>query len=130
MLIADKVVKDQKTVLSMPPVDLTNWITKQCVTDLPVVIYSKEDMDRAAELLLRLTNMYSYLNSLLSYAKIATRQMKRANDKIAYEDMVDRREIIQNATENVKQQYAAVSRAVSIRIENNRELSMNSKGYI
>lgn len=130
MPIADKVVQDQKTILSMTPTELTNWITKQCVMDLPVVICSKEEMDKAAELLLRLTNMYSYLNSLLSYAKIATRQMKRTNDKNAYEDMVDRREIIQNATENVKQQYAAVSRAVSIRIENNRELSMNSKGYL
>lgn len=121
---------DHKTLLSMRPMDLADWLTENFTRELPQAILSAEDMDNASQLLLKLANTYSYLNSLLAYAKLAMRETKRNGNREAYEDMYDRKEAIQNATESVKQQYAAVSRAVTIRMENNRELMMNAKGYI
>ena len=62
--------------------------------------------------------------------QIATREAKRGGDKDLYEDMVDRKEAVERMTESVKQQYSAVSRAVTIHIENNKELHMNMDGGI
>lgn len=117
-------------ILNMSPTQLFEWITKEFIIQIPAQIHSIEDMDYAATTLLKLSSHYSYLNSLLSYAKIRTRECKRSGDRIEYEDMVDKKEIIQNMTDSVKQQYAAVSRSVTIRIENNQELRMNANGYI
>lgn len=121
---------DYLSVLNMDPYEMIHWITEEFSIDIPPEITTIEDMDEAARLLLKISGMYSYLCTLLSYAKIETRNKKRSGDKIAYEDMVDRKEIIQNMVDVVKQQYAAVSRSVTIRMENNRELQMVAGGYI
>lgn len=117
-------------VLSMQPAALAEWLAAEFLETLPEEITSVEDMEDAAKLLLKLSSSYSYLCALSSKAKIVSRDMKRSGDKEAYEDMVDRREAIGAITDAVKQQYSAVSRSVTIKIENDRELQMNSNGYI
>ncbi len=121
---------DYSTILNMDPDDLMKWLTREYVIQMPQEIVSVDDMNNAAKLLLQLSTYYSYLCTLLSYAKIRARKLKRDGDKQAYEDMVDRKEAIQNMTDSIKQQYAAISRGVTIRIENNQELKMTSNGYI
>ncbi len=121
---------DYLKLLRMDPAELLNWLTKEFSVQIPGEILTAEDMDNAAKTLLQLSNAYSYLCTLLSYAKIETRQQKRYGEKEDYEDMVDRKEIIQNMVDCIKQNYAAVSRSVTIRIENNQELRMNANGYI
>ena len=121
---------DYAKVLSMNAEDLLYWLVNNFSADVPDVIISVSDMENASKLLLRLSGNYSYLQALLSYAKIETRKAKRGGDKVAYEDMVDKREVIQNMTDAVKQQYSAISRAVTIHIENNAELGMNTSGRI
>ena len=64
---------------------------------------------------------------VLSYAKVNARLAKREGNKQKYEDAVDKKEIIQNMTDSIKQQYAALSRAVTIRIENNQELKIGAR---
>ncbi len=116
-------------LLSLSPTELCDWLLNEFyIEQFPDTILTTEDMEKAGELLLRLTNYYSYLHVLLSKAKVLTRVLKRSGDKDAYEDMVDRKEVVQNVTDAIKQQYAAISRAVTIRIENNRELMMASEG--
>ena len=121
---------DYDTILSMEPKKLLNWLTSEFVIKLPGEICTAEDMDKASMLLLQLSNEYSYLCALSSAAKIATREAKRSGDKEAHENMVDKKDTIVAITECVKQQYAAISRSVTIRIENNQELRMNANGYI
>lgn len=121
---------DMNAILNMEPVMLLKWLSNEFSVDIPKEIVSVEDMDRAAKTLLQLSTQYSYLQTLLSYAKVATREAKRTGDKQYYEDMVDRKEIIQNKVDSIKQNYAAVSRSVTIRIENNQELRMTASGYI
>lgn len=118
-------------LLMMPPKDFVAWLDEEFYIKIPVyVINSIEDMNEASRLLVILTNRYSYLSSFLSYAKIAAREAKRSGDKEAYEDMVDRRDAVENMTNSVKQQYSAVSRAVTIHNENNAELRMNESGTL
>lgn len=121
---------DYAQILAKNPRDLMEWLLEEFTVEIPHEIITTDDMDEAASLMMQLSSYFSYLCTLSSYAKIATREVKREGDKIAYEDMVDRKEIIQNMLDAVKQQYSAVSRAVTVRIENNNELRMNSGGYI
>ena len=100
---------------------------------MPDHIDSIEDMNNASKLLLKLSSNYSYICPLQSHAKIATRIAKRNKSKddpdstIDYEDMVDKKEIIDNVADCIKQEYNAISRAVTIKIESNRELQMTSR---
>lgn len=117
-------------VLKKSPMDLLNWLMDSFSVQIPEVIVSIDDMAEASKILLKLSGAYSYLMALLSYAKIMTRDAKRKvvkNDPETtrnYEDMVDRKEVLQHFTDIVKQNYTAVSRAVTIYIENNNELKM------
>lgn len=121
---------DYMKIMEMEPIDLISWLNKNFLVQMPQHITSVSDMNQASELLMRLSANYSYLCTLLSYAKVMVRNAKRNKPKSEYEDLVDRKEIIQNITDAVKQEYSAISRAVTIRIENNAELRMNTSGYI
>lgn len=123
---------DYNRVLSMKSEDMIDWLLKEFDLEIPGEIITPDDMDEAAKLLMQASSYYSYLCALLSYAKVYVRDLKRQgpSKKLDYEDMVDRKEILQNFADSVKQQYSAISRAVTIRIENNQELRMNANGYI
>ena len=129
-------INDNQYILSMSPDALLNWLTDNFTVELPSEVISVEDMNNAARLLLKLTEMYSYINTLLASAKLQKRQCSREKNKEdkqtvkAYEDAVDRCEMIEKMAEIVKQQYAAVSRAVTIHMDNNVELRMNSSGSL
>lgn len=112
--------------------EMIDWLLKEFALDVPGEIITPDDMDEAATLLLKGSSYYSYLCALLSYAKVRVRSLKREgpSKKSEYEDMVDRKEVLQNFADAIKQEYAAISRAVTIRMENNLELRMNTNGYI
>lgn len=114
-----------KILLTLSPSDLLENLEKEFLRPVPEEILSVEDMEMAGKELLRLSSAYSSLLTLQSYAKLDTREKKREKvTKREIDDSVDRKEIIQNVVDIVKQQYNAVSRAVTIRIENNQELRM------
>ena len=117
-------------LLRKDPKELLNYLVEKFYVPLPEAIFTAADMEAASKLLIKLSGEYSYLTALLLYAKIAVRDTKRNGAKSDYEDMIDRRDTIEGVTNAVKQQYAAVSRAVTIHIENNQELRMNTQGYI
>lgn len=117
-------------ILNMPPVELISFLADNFSYELPDhIISTSDDMNNASDLLLRLSGAYSYLLEMLSCAKVDVRNRKRiyteskkAEDKTAYEDAIDRKDIIENKTDAVKQLYQGLSRAVTIHIENNNEL--------
>lgn len=117
-------------ILDMESMDLISWLSNTFSVKMPQKISTIADMENASDLLLKLSSYYSYLCTLLSYAKVMVRNAKRNREKEEYEDLIDKKEIIQNKTDVVKQQYAAISRAVTIQIENNAELRMNTTGFI
>lgn len=116
---------DYEFILSMSPLELIRWLHDEFNVELPVRLISAEDMGTASELLLRFSAQYAYLAELLSYAKVAVRIAKREYPKEEWENMVDRKEAIEKRLDIVKQQYAAVSRAVTVKADVDREMSMS-----
>lgn len=124
-------------VFNQTPEKLLNFLIENFTITLPNQIETVEELNEAAEAMLKLSQYYVYLNELSAYAKILTRSVKRQKDahktenyKTRYEDCVDKKEIIDRIADSIKQQYTAISRAVTIRIEANAELKLNSNGYI
>lgn len=115
-----------ETVLQMQPLDLLQWLITEYSIVLPETVTTIDDMKQASDLLLRLAGNYQFLNALSSFAKIATRDAKRNLSKKEYEDMVDKKEMIQNFEDLTKQNYNALSRAVTIYIHNCEELKMTA----
>ena len=111
-------------VLNKSPIALSEWPLQEFSVQIPQVVVTPDDMKLASETLLKLASIYSYVMALSSYAKLKTREAKRYLSKEEHEDMVDRKEVLENFTKAVQQSYAAVSRAVTIYIENNNELKM------
>lgn len=123
---------DYKTILAMDPFSLIEWLHKEfdIINHFPLKIVTKEEMEMASELLLVLTSYNSYLLELVSYAKCSVRKAKRELSKTEYEDMVDKRDAIINMQEDIEQQYKAISRAVTVKIENtNAEFKLNPSRY-
>ena len=116
---------DYETILNMNPLELIRYLHEEFNVELPTRLISTEDMEQASELLLRFAAQYAYLAELLSYAKVAVRVAKREYPKEEWENMVDRKEAIERRLDIVKQQYAAISRAVTVKTDVNREMSMS-----
>lgn len=112
-------------VLTKDPIDFFYWIREEFIEKVPYSFETVEDIQNIGNLLILITNRYSYLVSLLSYTKILTRTLKRENNKKEYEDMVDRKESIQNAVDTLKLQYNSLSRLITIKQEINKELKMS-----
>lgn len=112
-------------LLTIPPEDTLRYLFDTFSEEMPETIITPEDATDAANLLIRLSSEFSFLCECASNVKLAVRKAKRDGDKSAYEDMVDRKEVIERCLDSVKQKYAAVSRALTVKIENNRELHMN-----
>lgn len=117
---------DYEQILHMEPTALANWLHEEFHVVLPQRINSHEAMEQASELLLRFTAQYAYLAELLSYAKIEVRKAKRELPKEEWENMVDRKEAIERRLDIVKQEYTAVSRAITVKIDSDKEMFMKS----
>ena len=119
-------IPNYQDIFSLSPIDLVSWLHNEFSISLPEKIETTDDMEAASQILLVLSEYFSYLSELLSYAKIAVRQAKRNSPKEQWEDMVDRQLAIERKLDSVKQKYSAVSRAVTIKTENNKEFFMSS----
>lgn len=112
-------------ILAKEPIELLDWLSETFAIDFPTKIESIEDMSLASETLLKLSSYHAYLCELLSYAKIAVRQAKRDLSKTEWEDYVDKQNAIDRRLDIVKQQYNAISRAITVKTETNKELFMS-----
>ncbi len=117
-------MEDYQSILEMDIFELLDWLSQRFSVKLPNKVETAEQMNEASELLLKLTSYHSYLCELLSYAKVAVRYAKRNYSKTDWEDYVDKQNAIDRWLDIIKQQYTALSRAVTIRTENNKELFM------
>ena len=114
-------------IMAMSPLKLAEWLAGNFKIDIPQEILTPEDMENASRVLLKLSSWYAYLNTLLALAKTMKREAKRKGDKEAFEDMVDRQEVLQHINDIIKQSYSAISRAVTIRIEVGQELRLGGE---
>lgn len=111
-------------MMELPPVQLFAFLRDNFAPSDIDEIASVEDMQHASKELLRLSSAYSYLNELSAYSKICVREARRNLSRTQFEDMCDRKAVVEDFTKSIQQQYAAVSRAVTIYIESMKELKM------
>jgi hypothetical protein len=111
----------------MKPQDLVLWLNDNFSEEIIPFIDTVDDLCEAERLMSALTNKYAYLASLTAFAKIAVREEKRKGkeNKAAYEDMIDRRDSLDAMASIVLQQYSAISRMLTVKMEINKELNMN-----
>lgn len=116
-------------VEEMDPEEVRPWLSREfpCLLEELRAVNTIEDMTWASEKLIEFANVYAYLEALLSHLKIKVRVARREKTKTEQEDMIDRQETVKNMLEATKQKYAAISRAVTIKIENNKEINMSSR---
>lgn len=107
--------------------NLNKWLDKKFYITIPRGLETISDMQEAGRLLGQLSNDYAYLAMLLSYAKMFVRAEKRKGKdfKASYEDMIDKRDIIDEMTSVVKMQYQAISRMITVKQEIQEELNMS-----
>ena len=123
-------MENYESFFSLTPVELLNKLTKRFDYKIPEKITTKEDMENAQALMLRLTGDISYLFALQSYAKIETSRIKRLGLKEDSQDAIDKKEVIANFLDALKQQYNGVSRAVTIVLASNEEAKYNGRGSV
>ena len=119
---------DYSNFKNMTSYEFLCWLEETFPVRIPERITSKNDMDVAANELLKLSSEYAYMSTLSSWFKMATREAKRYESKEEYENMVDKRDACEAKLKSIEQSYKGISRAVTIRMENNAELRMTGAG--
>lgn len=90
---------------------------EQLKIDVFTKIMSQEEAETASDEMGKLANHYSLVSSLLSYAKAFKRSLKRDKNMEEYEDMIDKEAIIENTLKALDIQYKAVSKSITLYIE-------------
>ncbi len=119
-----------KNIYDMSPENLADALVQEFVSEIPEKVETLDEMKEAGRLLGKLTNQQSYLDEISMQMKIMTRKKKRAIDKTdksttyEWEDMVDRQYCVEKVRDIISQQYKAVSKMITTKIEINNELKM------
>lgn len=92
------------------------------LSNIDISILTTEDAQAVTTELGELSNRYAYLSSLSNHAKLYKRRLRRAGNVSDYEDMIDKEAMITDAMSSVDRQYRALSKAITVHIENNKEL--------
>lgn len=119
-----------KDLLNMETFDLLEHLYQKYVFDLPEVLLSVDDLQKAISLSSILASNYSYLATVGEYAKIIVRESKGKITKEQLNELIGKRDIIVQSAENCKMQYNALSRMITIKQEINRELGMSGSKCI
>ena len=123
-------MENYETWFNQTPTETFNKLVSRFNYTIPDKINTKADMEAAQGLMLKLTGDIAFLLALSSYAKIETSRVKRLGIKDETQDAIDKKEMIANFLDALKQQYNGVSRAVTINISNNEEMKFNGRGTV
>ena len=116
---------NQNEILKCTVEDLATWAVPEFFTPISVDVETVEGLNEVGRCMQKLSNQYAFLASMLAVLKYSIRYAKDNKNKAESDELIDKKEIIQRALDNVKQQQSTVSRMITIRQEVNRELNMN-----
>jgi hypothetical protein len=112
-------------ISQMPPKDLAMWLNNNYLIEIPTSIETCEDLRKAGVLLGKLTNVYSYIISMSTFAKLSVREAKRKKlDKETIDDYMDRKNVLEDFANTIKLQYTAVSRMITVKKQIDDEMKM------
>ena len=106
------------------PKDLADYLLANYTVEIPVSADTPEDLRRIGTLLGTLSNSYSFVMSLLMYAKVNIRECRRQGEKTLVDDAIDRKNVLEDFVSILKMQYSAVSRLISARQQAAEEMKM------
>ena len=111
-------------ILSLPPLELVQWLDDNYIFELPAPETSME-FSQNKHLLAQLANTYAYLASLHSVAQIMVRDAKEQGmPKNHINNAIDRRDIIDRFLDAIKLQYTAFSRMITVQQQADAEAKM------
>lgn len=110
------------------PRELADYLLANYTVEIPVSADTPEDLRQIGTLLGTLSNSYSFVMSLLMYAKVNIRECRRQGEKVLVDDAVDRKNVLEDFVSILKMQYSAVSRLISARQQAAEEMKMLGEG--
>lgn len=102
-----------KSILTLDPLDLADYLIENYFIPIPTTITSSEDLCLAGDALKQIGVTLQFFHELSAYAKRYVRIAKRELPKDAYEDMIDRKEIISEITNALTELKNGLSRNVT-----------------
>ena len=102
-----------KSILTLDPLDLADYLIENYFIPIPTTITSSEDLSLAGDALKQIGVTLQFFHELSAYAKRYVRIAKRELPKDAYEDMIDRKEIISEITNALTELKNGLSRNVT-----------------
>lgn len=114
-------------IVALSPAEFTDWIIRFTLPALPLSVDSVEEAAYASTLLSIYSQNLVYLTEVSARLKIEARiaQHSKKEKPAIYEDAILRRDITEEVMKALKQQYQAVSRMITVRQDNLRELNMS-----
>ena len=109
-------------ILKMDPLVFLTFL-EQYKVEVNCNVENVDEMNMAGQQLGEIANAYSFLSSLYAYAGVLKRQLQRNGQQADYQDMIDKEEALNQTMKAVDLLYKSLSKAITIHIENNRELS-------
>lgn len=117
-------ISNIQQILSMPPVEMAQWISKNYIKPLPCPKSSKE-FAANNHLLGELANTYAFLSGVHVISKIMVREAKKKNlPKDEIDACIDRRDTIDEFISIIKMQYNAYSRMITVQRNADEEMRM------
>ena len=101
------------SLLTMSVDEILKSLYQYIVGDIPEGVNNGNDLQQLEYYLGRLGNDYAYIVELLSYSRNYVRRLKRMNEKVRYEDMMDIRDALADMASAIKLKYQAVSRQLT-----------------
>lgn len=112
-------------IISLSSDKVAEWAAYEYFRPLDNSFDTPEDLAKLSKDMLELVNQYSFLASVLAMLKVECRNQKNLGNKEKYEELVDKRDIMQKALDTVKLKQAALSRMITIKQEIDKELNMS-----
>lgn len=113
-----------ESILKMSGPELVKALDLNYASKIPQSITTPEGMREVGELLVYASNSYTYLQTLEAYIDADVR-IARNTDKLLYSELVGKRETLSRFVKNMEQMYQALSRLVSTRQAELKEIQMS-----
>jgi hypothetical protein len=108
--------------MDFEPVSMAANMAQEFYVVIPERLDTPEDLRQANQLLSDLTNKYSYMSGIFIVLKAQVRTLGKKD--AAYSEMISKRDTVDGICSMIQQQYNALSRMITVKQEQNRELAM------
>lgn len=108
------------------PLELLTWLDDSFSYEAYPHMTTPDEVNLGLDMMQIQASILDFLMEMLSYAKIYTRDLKRKGKeyRMDYEDMVDKKEIIENKISAIKVSYQTTNKCVTV-FMNQNQLSQN-----